>query len=163
MRHPPLLPGLATNGFAPLTNNIGEVGDPSLSRVYVFFEETILATRMPRRGTRCSFKVCNWYRGAVRWQRCRVPPSHLSHDREQVIAGATLQRTILCTGWWVGGHSSPPPLSLHIQDCYLTLRRPQRKDNRPDIHSNQLFSQKFSHNRPFQGDLNQPSVPDKNV
>ena len=44
-----------------------------------------------------------------------------------------------------------------LLDCYLTLCRPQRKDNCPDIHSNQLFSQKFSHNRPFQGDMAPPT------
>ena len=80
--------------------------------------------------------------------RHRVAGNWCCHSPEDNSVQALIVRGLAC-------------LALYLF-WYLTLCRPQRKDNRPDIHSNQLFSQKFSHNRPFQGDLDPPSVPDKN-
>ena len=118
-------------------------------------------------------KISRWRRGgALTPPGATVPP-----ESRHRVAGNCHQAAVTATRMPLSEDSfvmktfacaSRPRWSTRIfsglLDCYLTLCRPQRKDNCPDIHSNQLFSQKFSHNRPFQGDMAPPTHPaaDKN-
>ena len=134
----------------------------------ILFEETTFGEHVHHDDattrTPCSFQVSK----VSRWKHAiMVPGATIPPQSRHRVAGnwrchSPEDNFVLQTRGWACLLPAWPSISLLSQDCYLTLCRPQRKDNRPDIHSNQLFSQKFSHNRPFQGDLDPPSAPDKN-